>query len=102
MLHEVESLTDRVGVLASGRLLGFGPVQTLLQALEEKHPELVTPDSPTQRVGAKPVSRFETVDHTLPMLSLDNAFNDRFGFFISGEYRRKKRKKLSFTSGFLL
>jgi DNA ligase (NAD+) len=47
-----------------------------LQALEEKHPELITPDSPTQRVGAAPVEEFETVTHTIPMVSLDNAFDD--------------------------
>ena len=47
-----------------------------LLALEKEWAGLVTQDSPTQRVGTSPVSRFETVDHTLPMLSLDNAFND--------------------------
>ncbi|MGH7600008.1 MAG: NAD-dependent DNA ligase LigA, partial [bacterium] len=47
-----------------------------LQALEEKFPELVTPDSPTQRVGAAPLEEFETVTHTIPMVSLDNAFDD--------------------------
>jgi len=47
-----------------------------LLGLEENWPGLQTPDSPTQRVGVKPVSRFDTVDHTLPMLSLDNAFHD--------------------------
>ncbi len=47
-----------------------------LKALEEKHPELVTPDSPTQRVGDAPISAFGTVQHTLPMLSLDNAFSE--------------------------
>ena len=47
-----------------------------LQALEEAHPELITPDSPTQRVGAKPIEAFGTVQHRLPMLSLDNAFSD--------------------------
>jgi DNA ligase (NAD+) len=45
-----------------------------LQALEAAHPELVTPDSPTQRVGAKPVAAFGTVRHRIPMLSMDNAF----------------------------
>jgi len=44
-----------------------------LQALEEQYPELVTPDSPTQRVGAKPLEEFSTVSHTMPMLSLANA-----------------------------
>jgi len=47
-----------------------------LQALEQQYPELVTPDSPTQRVGAKPLEAFESVRHSLPMLSLDNAFNE--------------------------
>ncbi len=45
-----------------------------LQALEEQHPELITDDSPTQRVGAAAASQFETVQHEVPMLSLDNAF----------------------------
>ena len=47
-----------------------------LQDLEAKHPELVTADSPTQRVGAEPVKAFRTIQHTLPMLSLDNAFSE--------------------------
>ena len=46
-----------------------------LQALEQDHPELVTPDSPTQRVGDAPASAFGTVEHRIPMLSLDNAFS---------------------------
>jgi DNA ligase (NAD+) len=44
-----------------------------LEALEREHPELVTPDSPTQRVGATPASGFETVTHRQQMLSLQNA-----------------------------
>ncbi|MFC3853289.1 NAD-dependent DNA ligase LigA [Salinispirillum marinum] len=47
-----------------------------LKALEAEHPELVTPDSPTQRVGAAIVGGFTPVDHAIPMLSLDNAFNE--------------------------
>ncbi|WP_386082377.1 NAD-dependent DNA ligase LigA [Vreelandella sp. F11] len=46
-----------------------------LQQLETDHPELVTPDSPTQRVGAAPADGFPTVAHAIPMLSLDNAFS---------------------------
>ena len=46
-----------------------------LQALEKEHPELVTADSPTQRVGDQPITAFGTVKHELPMLSLDNAFS---------------------------
>ena len=47
-----------------------------LQSLEQQYPELITPDSPTQRVGATPLEAFETVAHTLPMLSLDNGFDE--------------------------
>ena len=44
-----------------------------LEALEGEHPELVTPDSPTQRVGGEPIEGFEEVRHSVPMLSLANA-----------------------------
>ncbi|OOF59623.1 NAD-dependent DNA ligase LigA [Rodentibacter genomosp. 2] len=47
-----------------------------LKALELEHPEWVTADSPTQRVGAKPLSAFRQIRHEIPMLSLDNAFSD--------------------------
>ncbi|MFY2644418.1 NAD-dependent DNA ligase LigA [Achromobacter insuavis] len=47
-----------------------------LQDLEAAHPELVTPESPTQRVGAAPVSAFGSVRHAVPMLSLGNAFDE--------------------------
>lgn len=47
-----------------------------LQQLEKNHPELITSDSPTQRIGAKPQKEFSEVHHEIPMLSLDNAFTD--------------------------
>jgi DNA ligase (NAD+) len=47
-----------------------------LQQIEKDHPELLAPDSPTQRVGAAPSDAFGEVRHALPMLSIDNAFND--------------------------
>lgn len=47
-----------------------------LKALEAEHPELITSDSPTQRVGALPLTAFEQVRHEIPMLSLDNAFDE--------------------------
>lgn len=47
-----------------------------LQALEAEYSELITSDSPTQRVGAAPAASFGTFEHQLPMLSLDNAFNE--------------------------
>ncbi|WP_277977126.1 NAD-dependent DNA ligase LigA [Pantoea endophytica] len=50
-----------------------------LRELESAHPDLITPDSPTQRVGAAPLATFEQVRHEVPMLSLDNTF-DETGF----------------------
>ena len=47
-----------------------------LEALEAEHPELVTPDSPTQRVGGRVAEGFATVEHKVPMLSLDNAYTE--------------------------
>jgi DNA ligase (NAD+) len=47
-----------------------------LKALEAGHPELLTPDSPTQRVGGRPAEGFQKVAHSRPMLSLDNAYNE--------------------------
>jgi DNA ligase (NAD+) len=47
-----------------------------LKALETDHPELLTPDSPTQRVGGRPAEGFQKVAHSRPMLSLDNAYNE--------------------------
>jgi len=47
-----------------------------LLALEKEHPELITADSPTQRVGSTPLTAFEQIQHQMPMLSLDNVFNE--------------------------
>lgn len=47
-----------------------------LEELEEKFPEFITPDSPTQRIGGAPIEGFEKVRHQVPMLSLSNAFNE--------------------------
>jgi DNA ligase (NAD+) len=47
-----------------------------LQALEAEHPQLLSADSPTQRVGAAPLSEFATVAHATPMLSLENKFTN--------------------------
>src|SRR5690625_4682693 len=47
-----------------------------LEHLERQHPELAHPDSPTQKVGTPPSPAFTTVDHLVPMLSLDNGFEE--------------------------
>ncbi|MGA9593863.1 MAG: NAD-dependent DNA ligase LigA [Candidatus Acidiferrales bacterium] len=54
---------------------GFDRLIQQLKKLEEENPKLVTPDSPTQRVGGKPREGFQTVQHKTPMVSLDNAFS---------------------------
>jgi DNA ligase (NAD+) len=54
----------------------FDELVKALQALEREHPELVTPDSPTQRVAGRPVDGFATVAHAEPMLSLDNGYTE--------------------------
>ena len=54
----------------------FDRLMNELKELESKHPELVTPDSPTQRVGGKPREGFTKAPHSSPMLSLDNTYNE--------------------------
>lgn len=48
-----------------------------LKELENRHPELITPESPTQRVSERPVAGFRTVEHTVAMLSIDNTYNEQ-------------------------
>ncbi len=61
-----------------------------LQSLEEQHPELITPESPTQRVGSVPASHFDKITHEIPMLSLGNAFSDQE----LEDFDRRVREKL--------
>jgi DNA ligase (NAD+) len=59
-----------------------------LKRIESERPDWVTPDSPTQRAGAKPADRFDKVRHPAPILSLANAFgaDDARGELITGEH----------------
>src|SRR3989454_9044390 len=54
----------------------FDRLMNELKNLEAEHPDLITPDSPTQRVGGKPREGFVKVRHSSPMLSLDNAYTE--------------------------
>src|SRR3989454_6539045 len=54
----------------------FDRLMNELKNLEAEHPDLITPDSPTQRVGGKPREGFVKVPHSRPMLSLDNAYTE--------------------------
>ena len=83
--HEVESLRqelrhhEHLYYVLDAPVLSDAQYDALmheLQALEQAHPELVTEDSPTQRVGGKPADGFEKVAHSKRMLSLDNAYDE--------------------------
>src|SRR3989442_12113266 len=54
----------------------FDQLMRELQKLEQKHPELITPDSPTQRVGGEPAKEFPSHTFSFPMLSLENAYSE--------------------------
>ena len=67
-----------------------------LEQLEEQYPQLLTPDSPTQRVGGKPQDRFETVEHRQPMLSLENAFSEEEARGFEARLQRFLRREEDF------
>lgn len=70
-----------------------------LQKLEEEHPELITPDSPTQRVGGRPAEGFPEVVHTRQMLSLDNSYNlDELRAFDDRCRRLAEGRKLEYVA----
>lgn len=69
-----------------------------LEAWEKKYPELVNPDSPTQRVAGEPLSAFATVTHPVPLLSLDNAFSkEELADFMRRVKEKLKEQDISFV-----
>jgi DNA ligase (NAD+) len=76
--EEIDRHNERYYVLDDPNIpdAEYDRLMQALQALEQAYPELVTPDSPTQRVGAEPLSAFDEVLHAVPMLSLDNGFTE--------------------------
>src|SRR5580692_11518885 len=83
--HEIEELREKLRyhehlyyVLDAPEITDaeYDRMMRELQSLEAAHPDLVTPDSPTQRVGGKPREGFVKVAHSSPMLSLDNALGE--------------------------
>lgn len=70
-----------------------------LRRTEAEHPDLVTPDSPTQRVGSLPSTAFNTVQHTIPMLSLSNVYNeDEIRAWSERVYRLAGRREIEFVT----
>jgi DNA ligase (NAD+) len=77
--HTLETANHEYYILDAPRLTDaeYDRLLRELKAIEQAHPELQTPDSPTLRVGAEPSAHFQKVQHLAPMLSLDNAFDDQ-------------------------
>src|SRR5438874_2314696 len=76
----------------------FDLLMQQLKKLEAAHPELVTADSPTQRVGGKPREGFPKAKHSSPMLSLDNAYNEEeFRDWVRRVYELTGRKSVDFV-----
>ncbi|SRR5579883_135142 len=84
IIHQAEKLRDEINehnyryyILDDPRISDaeYDQLFQKLKKLEEEYPTLITPDSPTQRVGAKPLKEFAEVTHDVPMLSLENAFS---------------------------
>ena len=76
--REIRYHEERYYVLSAPEIADaeFDALMTELERLESAHPDLVTPDSPTQRVGGRVATGFEEVEHAEPMLSLDNAYSE--------------------------
>ena len=84
-LNRIDELRDRIDyhnhryyVLDDPEIsdVQYDELMRELRRIELEHPELVTPDSPTQRVGAEPLEGFTQAEHPVPLLSLGNAFDD--------------------------
>src|SRR5271166_1615632 len=82
--HEIEKLRDEINRHNRLYYLDAAPeisdreydrLMTRLMELETEHPELISPDSPSQRVGGAPLAEFASVSHAVPMLSIDNTYN---------------------------
>jgi DNA ligase (NAD+) len=95
--HEIEELRDKLRhheylyyVLDQPEIsdAAYDRLMKRLEELEAAHPELITPDSPTVRVGGTPRAGFQTVQHARPMLSLDNAFS----YEALGDFDRRVRQ----------
>lgn len=71
-LHDRKYYVDHAPEIADGE---YDALMSELAGLEREHPELVMPDSPTRRVGGAPTEGFRTVEHAVPMLSLDNTYS---------------------------
>jgi DNA ligase (NAD+) len=79
--------------------LEYDQLLAKLQSLEEAHPELITPDSPTQRVGGRPAEGFPEVVHRRLMLSLDNSYNiDELRAFDQRSQRLAEGRKLEYVA----
>ncbi len=90
--RDIDEHNHRYHVLADPTISDreYDRLMDRLIALEDEHPEFVTPNSPTQRVGGQPIEGFEHVTHAQPMLSIDNTYNEEE----LREFDRRVAKKL--------
>jgi len=94
--EQIEEHSYRYYVLDDPKIsdAAFDELFKTLQQLENEHPEFITPSSPTQRVGAPPLKAFAEVEHSVPMLSLENAFDDKDIF----DFEKRLMDKLKIKS----
>jgi DNA ligase (NAD+) len=92
LVEEIRAHDHRYYVLDDPKISDreYDALYQRLRQLEQRHPELITPDSPTQRVGAAPRGDLRTVPHVVPMMSLDNTYSEAE----LGEFVRRVRQGL--------
>jgi DNA ligase (NAD+) len=98
--HQIDEHNYHYHVLDDPQIsdAGFDLLLRQLQGIEAQYPELITPDSPTQRVGGQPREGFGTVTHRVPMLSLDNALNmDDLREFVRRAYKLVPEAEMEFV-----
>jgi DNA ligase (NAD+) len=111
VLHRINQLREQIShhnylyyVLDSPEIpdAEFDKLFRELQSLEQQYPELITPDSPTQRVGAEPLKAFGEVQHQIPMLSLGNAMDEEevrnFGRRVADLLKESDAEHIEYTA----
>lgn len=100
--EEIERHRRLYYVDASPRIqdIEYDALERELEELEAQYPTLITPDSPTQRVGGEPIKGFETVEHAVPMLSIDNTYKP--GKLRAFDERVRKRLKEGDTPAYVV
>ena len=103
--HKIESLVKKINYHNTQYYIHDNPIISdyeydvllkELQSLENQYPELIFENSPTQRVGAKPLDKFSQVNHRIPLLSLSNAMNNQELELFNTQMKKGLNKKIEF------